>query len=504
MALLNRAERRLAEGARVLTLSNPFLPERIEAEKAILGAHHHAIDPVWSIRADVAEETPNVLEIRRRTGALAEAVRDRVRAGAAATDGELDLSADLAQYVLYDRHHARFRDGALADLDGDTRFPWKDLYEEFRQDAADLLHRPGHDRPRHLRTEHLFALCFQIRRAFHHIFSCLAGASMAGARLRASVWQSIFTHDLRRFQRSLYRRMGDSNTLITGPSGTGKELVAQAIGLSRYVPYDPVEGRFETEIATRFHAVNLAALSPTLIESELFGHRKGAFTGALMGRAGWFEECGPHGSVFLDETSEVEPAIQVKLLRVLQSRSFVRLGETKPRTFEGKVIAATNRDPAEEMRAGRFREDLYYRLCADVIETPTLREQLRETPGDRRRLIRFLAVRLVGEEEADELADEAERWIEEALPADYAWPGNVRELEQCVRNVLIRHEYRPTPGPADAKDELDRVLADLDITAEELVSRYARAVHARTGTYEGAARVLGLDRRTVKRKIGGQ
>ena len=105
-----------------------------------------------------------------------------------------------------------------------------------------------------------------------------------------------------------------------------------------------------------------------MIESELFGHRRGAFTGAVEDRSGWLETCGPHGAVFLDEIGELDAAIQVKLLRVLQSRTFQRIGETKPRRFEGKVIAATNRDLDEEIGAGRFRSDLYYRLCADVVE----------------------------------------------------------------------------------------------------------------------------------------
>src|SRR5262249_61527665 len=110
---------------------------------------------------------------------------------------------------------------------------------------------------------------------------------------------------------------------------------------------------------------------------ELFGHRRGAFTGAVQDRAGWLEVCPPLGTVFLDEIAEVEPAIQAKLLRVLQNRTFSRVGDTAIRRFKGKLIAATNRDLAVEIEARRFREDFYYRLCADVIETPPLAPQLR-------------------------------------------------------------------------------------------------------------------------------
>src|SRR5439155_14349722 len=121
---------------------------------------------------------------------------------------------------------------------------------------------------------------------------------------------------------------------------------------------------------------------PTLIETELFGHRKGAFTGAVADRPGWLEVCPPFGTVFLDEIAETQAAIQVKLLRVVQTRTFQRVGETQDRPFRGKIVAATNRDLAAEMQAGRFRPDLYYRLCSNVIETPSLAAQLREAPDE--------------------------------------------------------------------------------------------------------------------------
>ena len=198
----------------------------------------------------------------------------------------------------------------------------------------------------------MIACFFQLRRAFFHVFFFIVGRSPAAARLRAAAWESIFTHDLRRYQRSLYRHLGDVTTLITGPSGTGKELVARAIGLSRYVPFDGQAGRFVENFHEGFHAVNLSALSPTLIESELFGHRRGAFTGAVADRVGWLESCPANGSVFLDEIGELDPAIQVKLLRVLQRRTFQRLGDTADRRFPGKILAATNRDLVAEIDGG--------------------------------------------------------------------------------------------------------------------------------------------------------
>ena len=180
-----------------------------------------------------------------------------------------------------------------------------------------------------------------------------------------------------------------------------------------------------------------------MIESELFGHRRGAFTGALEDRQGWLEMCGPDGTVFLDEIGELDNELQVKFLRVLQTRSFQRLGETKPRLFSGKIVAATHRDLDHGLEAGWFREDLYYRLCADRIQTPSLRERIEADPSELMLMVSVLSERIAGSEYGPELAREVQSFVERELGMAYPWPGNVRELEQCVRNVLVRQRYRP-------------------------------------------------------------
>jgi transcriptional regulator with PAS, ATPase and Fis domain len=296
--------------------------------------------------------------------------------------------------------------------------------------------------------------------------------------------------------------MGDFTTLISGPSGTGKELVARAIGLSRFIPFDPETVRLADEPAGSFHPLNLSALSPTLIESELFGHRRGAFTGAVTDRVGWLEVCRPLGAVFLDEIGELEPAIQVKLLRVLQTRTFQRLGETTDRRFQGKLIAATNQNLPAKIENGSFREDFYYRLCSDIITTPTLREQLNDYPEDLANLVHFLTQRIVGDE-AQPLARQVQRWIEQNLGQDYAWPGNVRELEQCVRNVIVRGNYQPraVAQTATPRQNLAANFLSGSITADELLSNYCTLVYSVCGSYEQAAQRLKLDRRTVKSKV---
>ena len=227
---------------------------------------------------------------------------------------------------------------------------------------------------------------------------------------------------------------------------------------------------------------------------------------AVADRVGWLEVCPPLGTVFLDEIAETDGAVQVKLLRVLETRTFQRLGTTDDRRFRGKVIAATNRDLGAEMRAGRFRSDLYYRLCSDVVVAPSLHERLAAAPEELPALALFLAQRLVGDDEAPEVASEVEAWVDRELGRDYPWPGNVRELAQCVSNVLIRREYRPPAaagGAGDVREELAREFAAADLPAEEILRRYCTLVYAKTGSYQEAARRLGLDRRTVKSRVDG-
>jgi len=500
VALLREdTERDFATAVSRLAYVNPFLPERIEWERRALGAEHIRFDAVWHAGADLLGQNPNEARIAERLAGLAETLRERLAGGARATAEELDTYQDLVFYLLYYRYQADLH----AALGGVDRRPDFAFYADFAADCERFLALAGGRARSRFDPAHLFACCFQVRRAFHSTFHSIIGGSMPAARLRAQVWQSIFTHDLRRYQRGLYQRLGDVTTLVTGPSGTGKELVARSIALSRYLPFNPDTRSFGERPEESFFPLNLSALSPTLIESELFGHRRGAFTGAVGDRIGWLEVCPPLGTVFLDEIGEVDAAIQVKLLRVLETRSFQRLGDTQERRFRGKVVAATNRDLAREMAAGRFREDLYYRLCADRIETPSLAERLRDSPREISDLVFFLAERQVGEELAPELATEVVAWIDRRLGRDYPWPGNVRELAQCVSNILIRREYLPTVRAAaeDPRRAVAEEILAAQLPAEEVLGRYCTLVYAETSSYQEAARRLGLDRRTVKARV---
>ncbi len=505
MPLLNPVDRPAAEAMSRLVFANPFLPERIDFEHQALGDAFVGGEVVWSADADLDSERPNVIALSRRAEELIAAMRPRLAGGSVdVSPADLRLYEDVACYALYYRVQADLRRAA----DGEIRGPaLAALYARFVADYAHLFRPPGAAALTDYQPPHLFALFFQLRRSFVQIFTNLVGASLPIARLRAAAWQSVFTHDVRRYSRHLYGRAADFTTLVTGPSGTGKELVARAVALSRYVPFDPKTGKFAADAADLFIPLNLSALSPTLIESELFGHRKGAFTGALDDRPGYLETCSPYGTVFLDEVGELDEAIQVKLLRVLQDRTFQRAGDTRPRRFEGKLIAATNRDLSAEMAAGTFRRDFYYRLCSDLIRTPSLCEQTAGEPAELRRLVGFIARRVAGDGAAaadglPALADEVCEVIARDLGQGYGWPGNFRELEQCVRNVLIRRRYDPPRAAADSAASLAEAIRAGSLTADQLLGRYCAIVYAQEGeNYEATGRRLGLDRRTVKAKV---
>jgi DNA-binding NtrC family response regulator len=503
MAFVTQEERSFLEHFSGLGSSNPFGPGREDFERALLGrafvpASEESLHEL--LVRDPYRRGTNFDMISQLAGERLGALRDRLAGGAGPSPGEASLYQDAALLLLYRRHLDGFTDLIRAAEDG-RRSSVRGFYRVFRREWAHFLQIPGVSLPAPFAAEHVFACLYQIQRAYHHIFRFIVGQSPASARLRASVWDSIFTHDLRRYATTLYPRMSDMTTLITGPSGTGKELVARAIALSAYVPFDEERESFRGNALASFHPLNLSALPSTLVESELFGHRRGAFTGAVADRTGWLEQCAPTGSVFLDEIGELDAEIQVKLLRVLETRGFRALGDTSDQLFRGRLLAATNRDLATEVAEGRFREDFYYRLCSDVIETPSLREQLDGAPTLLGEMLRFLARRVAGNG-ADELAVEVETWIRENLGDDYPWPGNIRELEQCVRSVLIRRRYRPLDlRTMGAREGLAAEFASGELTVDEVVSRYCTLVYADVGSYQEAARRLQIDRRTVKSRV---
>jgi two-component system response regulator AtoC len=281
---------------------------------------------------------------------------------------------------------------------------------------------------------------------------------------------------------------GRSTVLVMGESGTGKELVARAIH-----EHGPRRTR-------RFVAVDCGALTETLLESELFGHVRGAFTGAVADTAGLFAEANG-GTIFLDEIGDVSPALQAKLLRVLQEHQVRPVGGSGWRTVDVRVIAATRRDLAAEVAAGRFREDLYYRLKVVTVELPPLRERAEDVP-----LLVDHLVRRAAEECGKRVIGVSEAAL--ALLRAYRWPGNVRELAHVIERavaltqneILTAADLPPEvrePGPAAA----GVIPADRP-TLNELKRRYIRCVlEEHGGNVSRAAAVLGVDRRSLYRML---
>jgi len=279
-----------------------------------------------------------------------------------------------------------------------------------------------------------------------------------------------------------------STVLVCGESGTGKELVARAIH-----KHGPRSGR-------PFVAVNCGALTETLLEAELFGHTRGSFTGAIADKKGLFEEA-EGGTIFLDEIGETTPALQVRLLRTLQDGEVRRVGSTKSPRIDVRVIAATNRELEEDVKAGRFREDLYYRLSVIMLRVPPLRKRREDIPL----LAQYFLQRTCAETEKHLTISEDVL----KLFHDYEWSGNVRELENTIEHAVL-HTRGSVVTPDDLpqrlrlrKDgvkELESQLFDGLPSLDELERRYLLQVLAAVGgNRTRAAEVLKIDRRTLYR-----
>jgi transcriptional regulator with GAF, ATPase, and Fis domain len=248
----------------------------------------------------------------------------------------------------------------------------------------------------------------------------------------------------------------EATILITGESGVGKEVVARAVHQSSLRSSGP------------FVAVNCGALPADLLESELFGHVRGAFTGAVRDRVGRFE-LASQGTLFLDEIGDLPPQLQVKLLRVLQERQFERVGESTPRTTNARIIAATNVDLRLAMRQGRLRDDLYYRLCVVPIEVPPLRERREDIPP----LAGSLLNRITAQHGlVRRISPQAMRQL-----LDYAWPGNVRELTN-VMEYAVAVSRMETILPEDLPEEIRHPLPEATSAAAGTQNVDSRTVHS--------------------------
>jgi DNA-binding NtrC family response regulator len=277
-----------------------------------------------------------------------------------------------------------------------------------------------------------------------------------------------------------------ASVLITGESGTGKELIAAAIHERSPRAQGP------------FVKLHCAALAETLLESELFGHERGSFTGAANRREGRFAQA-HGGTLFLDEIGEISPAVQVKLLRFLQEHEFERVGGNETVKVDVRVIAATNRDLKAEVASGRFREDLFYRLNVINVEMPALRERPSDVP-----LLAMHFLRKYAAENGKSIAAFSDAAL--ARLAAYHWPGNVRELENVVeRAVVLCNAESVTPGELPPHLAPPPAAAGIQIPGSTLeeIERYAitRALEVAAGSTSRAAEMLGISVRKIQYKL---
>jgi len=279
----------------------------------------------------------------------------------------------------------------------------------------------------------------------------------------------------------------DASVLITGESGTGKEVVASAIHYNSPRKDKP------------FIKVHCAALPETLLESELFGHEKGAFTGAIARKKGRFEMANG-GTIFLDEIGEISPLTQVKLLRVLQEREFERVGGEESIHVDIRIIAATNRDLTKEVKEGRFREDLYYRLKVVYIEVPPLRERKED--------ILLLAKHFLKEFSKRHHKGEMKLSAKvQKLLEIYNWPGNVRELQNVIENAVVLSSDNTVYAdilPEEIRNEKNtgKLVIDLGVPMNEIEKRAILATLDKVEWNKSeAARVLAIGRKTLLRKL---
>ena len=278
----------------------------------------------------------------------------------------------------------------------------------------------------------------------------------------------------------------DVPVLLTGETGTGKEVFAQAIHNGSARAKQP------------FVAINCSAFSKELLESEIFGHKAGAFTGALKDKKGLFEEAN-HGTIFLDEIGEMAYGLQAKLLRVLETGEYIKVGDTKPTKIDVRIVSATNRNLKEEIANSNFREDLYFRLSVFHLHLPPLRERREDIPELAAAFLKFFAAKMG--KQVKGFAADCQAWMQ-----SYAWPGNVRELRNVIERALITCDdyitlddmpldFRSSTLSGSATDGDDFELAEAEHRHIQRVLQYTK------GNKAEAARLLKIGLATLYRKI---
>jgi hypothetical protein len=404
------------------------------------------------------------------------------------SEEEMRVFDEMVLYWLFEKHRVPVCE-LMHEQPQETHY---ECYQAFLEDFDATIRHPARRQPSEFTPEKTFAVIFQIHRAFYHIFDFIAGGSLEAAQMRADIWQSIFTYDIYRYHRLLFDRMNNVTTLITGESGTGKEVVARTIHEQSPVSSGP------------FVAINIGGVPENLLESELFGYEKGAFTGAVSRKAGMFELANG-GTLFLDEIGDMPYALQVKILRVLQERSITRLGGTEPIPINARIVCATNKDLESLVREGKFREDLFFRLNVVRIHIPPLRERKDDIP-----LLAAWIIKKINSNMGRHYSGLTPEAMEKLK--NYDFYGNIREMENILERAAIfsdgdlitedNIELRGDVLRPARLEEKEGVSGTEGLSLKEIEKQtIEKALRRWEGNRTRAAKELGITRRTLITKI---
>ncbi len=465
---------RLAEAIFQLGRINPFSDARAQWEREALGE-----DEASDVRAALAEVADELADYLRQ-----------ILSRQAATPREREWYAGVVFYTLRQRYRSALVESWEARAGDGEPPPPLTVYDDFLRDYEGYFRVCGPPMPEVETAAHLFACADQIARTEQALDSSMVGDSLPVRRLRAAVWQSVFTFDALRHRRFLYKALERAPILVRSPAGAEGRAVAEAIGTSRYLAFDPDVRRFEP--GPQVETVPLATTHT--FDVSLYGqHRVGA---GAFGSAG-------RGTVVLEDL-EMLPAIeQRELARVVETRRFRPVGAPADEIFEGRIVCTTQVDIGAEVASGSFDRTLFLHLRGDTVVVPTLRERLDDDKAELHELVRRTLTNTIPELYLDDVAQEVHDQIVKGRGNDWPWPGNLLELQQCVRMVLIEGRCVSPDANSRMPSPAGRFVAleQGNMSLAEVAYQYCRHVWELQGTYKAAAEVLGIDWRTVKNYV---
>ncbi|MEY2987289.1 MAG: hypothetical protein RJB13_810 [Pseudomonadota bacterium] len=465
-------------------MANPFGNERDQIDKELF---RRIPDSAEGFTAkSIGEATQKVLSNTRFTDP----------ATLATSVGQ--IYSDAALFAVFHK----FMDEFDQYIHHQQQSPGKNLKLPFATEIVSELEQFGFTS----QIEHLISIFFQMRRAFFFISRLVTGEAACVRELRVHLWRSLFTHDLRFYLAGMHENLEGFPILLLGETGVGKSQAAAALGRCAYIPFSTKTNTFSASFLDVYVPANISEFSQNLAESELFGHKKGSFTGALESYDGLLGRTHVNGVLFLDEIGELSVSLQVKLLRVLQERAYCPVGSHEQKRFSGRLVSATNADIYEKIKSGTFRSDLYYRLASDVIKIPTLRQRLNESPDEAFQIASRILKRFSTKFDTDYIYKCVDNVLKQ-FPSDYSWPGNVREFEQYLRSCVLHgsswYQHFPSQIHSKESDQTDVLSAwnAAQWSADEMLAAYTREAYLNLGTYEKVAQRLKLDWRTVKKWV---